>query len=192
MTISSKKGPGKPAPKKKKGSKNILVTVVAIIIVGAFLAMMVYRPFVNKRETSGPNNGSSLKARVPEFRKDGTLTFHPGDGKEPLTIDIEVVRQEQQIMQGLMYRPQMAENRGMLFIFPGEEERSFWMKNTYIPLDIIFVDANRKIVTIQDNTQPLSTESIPSYKPAKYVVEVNAGFAEKYGIKEGNLISFKF
>jgi uncharacterized membrane protein (UPF0127 family) len=84
----------------------------------------------------------------------------------------------------------MPESAGMLFIFPQEEVRSFWMKNTYIPLDIIFVDASREIVTIQSNTQPLSTEPVPSYKPAKYVIEVNAGFTSKHNIKEGDRVEF--
>jgi uncharacterized membrane protein (UPF0127 family) len=64
------------------------------------------------------------------------------------------------------------------------------MKNTYISLDILFVDSNKEIVTIQTNTQPLSTEPVPSYKPAKYVIEVNAGFCSKYNIKEGDRISY--
>jgi uncharacterized protein len=187
MTTTSKNGPVKPAPRKKKGNRNIIVTTVAIIVIGAFLAMMMFQPSHRK------NDDEVIKPiKTPEFRKDGTLNFYPQGGKDAVVIDIEVVSRQEEIMRGLMYRPQMAENRGMLFVFPGEEERSFWMKNTYIPLDIIFVDAGKKIVTIQDNTQPLSTESVPSYKPARYVIEVNAGFAEKHGIKPGDAVTFNY
>jgi uncharacterized membrane protein (UPF0127 family) len=187
MQNSSKKGPVKPAPKRKKGSKNILVTIVAIIIVGAFLVMMVYQPSHRK------NDDEVIKPlKTPEFRKDGTLSFFTQGGRETVTIDIEVAKEQAAIMRGLMYRPQMEEDRGMLFVFPGEEERSFWMKNTYLALDIIFVDANKKIVTIQENTQPLSEEPVLSYKPAKYVIEVNAGFADRHGIRPGDKISFTY
>lgn len=64
------------------------------------------------------------------------------------------------------------------------------MKNTIIPLDIIFIDENKKIVTIQQNTVPFSEESIPSYKNAMYVIEVNAGFCGKFSIKEGDYINY--
>ncbi len=85
----------------------------------------------------------------------------------------------------------MEEMQGMLFVFEDATPRSFWMKNTYISLDIIYVDADKKIVSIQKSAVPLSEESLPSYKDAMYVVEVNAGFTDKYNIKEGDQISFK-
>ena len=93
-------------------------------------------------------------------------------------------------MQGLMYRQNLPENAGMLFIFTNEEPRSFWMKNTYISLDIIYINSKKEIVSIQKYTQPRSTYSIPSEKPAMYVLEVNAGFTDKYGIHPGDKIDF--
>jgi uncharacterized membrane protein (UPF0127 family) len=90
-----------------------------------------------------------------------------------------------------MYRKEMAQNRGMLFIFPDEQRRSFWMKNTEIPLDIIFVNADSMIIHVSKNNRPYSLKSIPSFEYAQYVVEVNAGFCKKYSIKTGGYIKIK-
>jgi len=90
----------------------------------------------------------------------------------------------------LMYRRSMADSCGMLFIFKDEEAQSFWMKNTYIPLDIIYVGANKEIVSIAADCPPLSEASIPSEGKAKYVVEINGGNAAKLGLKKGDKIDF--
>ena len=79
----------------------------------------------------------------------------------------------------------------MFFIFPRQEVRSFWMRNTILPLDMIFVDTAGIIVTIRDNTTPYSEGAYYSRQPAKYVVEVNAGFTSRYNIKEGDLVTWK-
>ncbi len=89
-----------------------------------------------------------------------------------------------------MYRTILPDTAGMLFIFENSELRSFWMKNTYIPLDIIYVNENKQIVTIHRHTKPHTEDSVLSYKNAMYVVEVNAGFCDKYNIEENDLISF--
>ena len=78
----------------------------------------------------------------------------------------------------------------MLFIFPNEEYRSFWMANTPLSLDIIFVNSAREIVTIQRDAVPFSEESVPSTKPATYVVEVNAGYADRHGLAEGDRVQW--
>lgn len=90
-----------------------------------------------------------------------------------------------------MYRENMQEDQGMLFIFPVEEYQSFYMKNTIMPLDIMFVNSKKQIVKIHKNTTPYSEKSLPSFNPAVYVVEVNAGFSDKFGIKEGSYIDWR-
>ncbi len=90
-----------------------------------------------------------------------------------------------------MYRTKMLEMRGMLFIFEYEKKQSFWMRNTFIPLDIIFVNKNYEIVKIHKNTQPFADTSYPSEAPAIYVVEVNGGFTDKYSVKEGDKIVWR-
>lgn len=90
--------------------------------------------------------------------------------------------------KGLMFRKSLDESSGMLFIFPNSEKHSFWMKNTFIPLDIIWIDEDLEIVYIHKNAQPCreTCNSIIPDKEAKYVLEINAGLVEKYGIKIGN------
>lgn len=93
--------------------------------------------------------------------------------------------------KGLMFVEQLPGNRGMLFMFPDEQKRSFWMKNTLIPLDILFISADKKIVTIHGNAVPCTALTCPRYAStasAMYVLEVNAGFAEQYGIREGDTV----
>ena len=92
---------------------------------------------------------------------------------------------------GLMFRDQMADDHGMLFLFPGEGMRSFWMKNTRIPLDIFYFDAELKLVSVSENVQPCRTQRCPSYPstaPAKYVLELNAGKAAELGVKAGDVL----
>ena len=96
--------------------------------------------------------------------------------------------------KGLMFRKSLGENSGMLFIFKDLQERSFWMKNTLIELDLIFIDEDLKIVNIQ-NAVPCEKEQCENYNsvfPAKYVLEVNSGFVEKNNILVGDVVEFKY
>ena len=118
------------------------------------------------------------------------LNLKTSQEKNTLTLEInnhtfileKAITQEQK-QQGLMFRRFMPENRGMIFIFNEEEERSFWMKNTLIPLDIIFIDENYKITSIQ-TAQPCINDPCQTYQAsARYVIELNAGVAKKIGLK---------
>ncbi|RMG83169.1 MAG: DUF192 domain-containing protein [Bacteroidetes bacterium] len=144
------------------------------------------RPDISKVVTQPP-------VVEPVFQKEGELSFKSAEtGEELAKIDIEIADDESQQMMGLMYRKSMDENKGMLFLFDKNDPTTgFWMKNTYISLDIIFADENKKIITIYENTEPLSERSLPPAKPAVYVVEVVAGFVKKHGIKEGDIFDFK-
>lgn len=180
-------GPNVKRRRSKSGKTNIFLPVLAVIILLAFIIFMIIRPSDRKN-----NEIAGKTAAVPEFRHDGNLQFYTDNGYDTVEIAVEIVDRRDEITRGLMYRPHMPENSGMLFIFPGEEIRSFWMKDTYISLDIIFVNSQKEIETIQANTQPLSTEPVPSHTPAQYVIEVNAGFAEKHQIRTGDRINFEF
>lgn len=128
----------------------------------------------------------------PQFQKEGSLEFIRAEDASVIKhIDIEIASDELEIRQGLMYRQSMKQDQGMLFLMPVEEPQSFWMLNTYLSLDIIFVNAAMEIIKIQANTTPQSLKSIPSQRPAKYVVEVLAGFCETYEIKEGDNIQYQ-
>lgn len=90
-----------------------------------------------------------------------------------------------------MYRRNMSDTQGMLFIMDVAAPQSFWMRNTYIPLDIIFVDENNTILNIHQNARPRSESPLPSEGNAKYVVEVIGGFTQAYGIKPGDKIQWQ-
>ncbi len=124
-----------------------------------------------------------------EFTKQGELFFKRND-RLLTKIDIEIADSEYKTILGLMFRKEMQENQGMLFLFDNEEPRSFWMKDTYISLDIIYADASKKIVTIHKYTTPFTTDGYKSTKPARFVVEVIAGFTDKYNIKTGDTIEW--
>ena len=159
----------------------IIVVVVAIIfIVGSQKGIRKVTPVVNNQEQ---------KVAEPQFRKDGELTFLSGT-KKLKTISMEIAKDEASRTQGLMYRKTMPDSCGMLFVFEAMQPLNFWMKNTIMPLDIIFIDDHFKIITIAKNTTPFSEKSIPAASDGMYVVEVNSGFTDKYHVAEGNTITF--
>ncbi len=124
------------------------------------------------------------------FKKQGELTFLNPDGQPITKINIQIANTEFDRQLGLMFRKSMEENQGMLFIFPEARVQSFWMRNTLISLDMIFIDVNKKIITIHKNTKVMSDQSYASTGPAKYVLEVDAGFADKNNIKVGDTIEW--
>ncbi len=108
------------------------------------------------------------------------------------TFYVELAETDQDRAMGLMYRKHMPDNEGMLFIFPTEGSRAFWMKNTLIPLDILYFDRHKRLVSQSLNTPPCKNTitrcpSYPSDKPAQFVLEINAGLTQKYGIKMGDV-----
>ena len=102
---------------------------------------------------------------------------------------VEMARTEEQKATGLMYRKELADGRGMLFDFSPEQQISMWMKNTFIPLDMIFIRADGRILRIAENTEPQSTKIISSGGAAKGVLEVIGGTAKKYGIAAGDRVA---
>ena len=129
----------------------------------------------------------------PQFTKQGQLSFINKDAIKTIkTIDNEIADNDAKMYQGLVNRRSMPDNCGMLFIFLDEKSLSFWMKDTYIPLDLLFINKAMEIVTIRENTTPLSEAFKQSEKPAQYVVEVNAGFCRNNKISPGDKIKFDY
>lgn len=104
-------------------------------------------------------------------------------------FSVEMATTEEEKTQGLMYRKELPDGKGMLFDFSPEQQISMWMKNTYISLDMIFIRADGRILRIAENTEPLSTKIISSGGLAKGVLEVMAGTAQKYGIQPGDRVA---
>lgn len=125
------------------------------------------------------------------FTKEGELTLYKISNDSIVAkIDIEVADTDYDVQTGLMYRSSMKDSQGMLFIFNDMRERSFYMKNTEFPIDIIYLDNNKRIVSFQENAKPLDETSLPSEVPAQYVLEVNAGLAEKWILDVGDRMEF--
>lgn len=114
-------------------------------------------------------------------------------GKVCLRVELAVTQPERE--RGLMFRKDLAQQAGMLFIFPRDGTWGFWMKNTIIPLDMIWLDRQGKVVDIVRDARPVASEQPPSFRPvaaARYVLEANAGFSEKNNIHVGDRARFKW
>ncbi len=116
-----------------------------------------------------------------------TLEIASKTGVHPFAV--ELVENEADRAKGLMYRKVLPEGQGMLFDFHREQDVSFWMQNTYIPLDMIFIKADGRIANIVENTEPLSTKLIPSRAPVRGVLEVIGGTSRKLGIAVGDRVA---
>ncbi len=149
------------------------------------LILVLFQLFNACSEKKSRIESSGERYEVP-FKKQGQLIFISNEGDTIRKMELEIADTEEKRAQGLMYRARMSDSQAMLFLFEKEEPRSFWMKNTYISLDIIFADKEGNIVTIQKNTRPYSEDPVLSYDPALYVVEVVAGFCDLYGLEKGD------
>lgn len=103
-------------------------------------------------------------------------------------LAVEIADTPEERAQGLMYRDHLADDRGMLFVYPDAQERRFWMKNTRIPLSIAFLDPAGTILSIAD-MKPLDTNTTPSGAPAMYALEVNKGWFAAHGVTVGTLVT---
>ncbi|MDO5104728.1 DUF192 domain-containing protein [Capnocytophaga sp.] len=146
--------------------------------------------FVSNENQSITYQEVEIKAPEIEFTKEAEVSIFKGDNLLK-TIDVEFADTPEETALGLMYRKSMQENQGMLFIFSDEEMRSFYMKNTEIPLDIIYLDKDKKVVSIAKNAKPFDETSLPSEAPAMYVLEINGGLSDKWGIEKGDFIEVK-
>jgi uncharacterized protein len=177
----------------KRRSYFSYILLAVFVLAGA---LYLLRPLLtaNSAETvSTPTetvpNVSAPAATNEGIVKEGEVVFLRGE-KRLRKIDVEVAENETERQKGLMFRPYLSDSVGMLFVFDEATPQSFWMKNTMISLDIIYVDQNKKIVSIQKNAKPYSEESLPSFSSAQYVVEVIGGYCDKYDIKVGDSIVF--
>lgn len=125
------------------------------------------------------------------FHKNGTLQFVSPSKSVVAEIFFELADTHEKRNRGLMYRHTLQKDQGMLFVFDRSRVASFYMKNTYIPLDIIFCDEQKKIVKIFENTTPLTVTSLSSDILVRFAVEVNAGFVAQHGIKNGYFINYE-
>ena len=129
-------------------------------------------------------------AAAPAEQASGPRVIFP-DG---FAVRVEIAADDELRAQGLMYRTALAPATGMLFFFTAEEEHAFWMKDTRIPLDMIWIDSNKRIVHVKHDVPPCKVENCPSYPPGKkalYVLEVAGGVARQHGLKDGDILTFE-
>jgi uncharacterized membrane protein (UPF0127 family) len=158
---------------------------VLLLLFGCTKAM----PPVPATQTTPPQSVTQTAPAAPAAWTGPRVILPDGFG-----VKIEIANEEELRADGLMYRDSLASDAGMLFFFPAEGEYPFWMKNTRIPLDMIWIDSNRRIVHVKHDVPPCRTPDCPSYPPnanAKYVLEVAGGVAKQHGLKTGDVLTFE-
>jgi len=156
------------------------MTVIALLVLCAFTCE-------SARETTTP-------AAPPQTQQQSDDNGPRVILKDGFAVKVEVAADDDLRQQGLMYRNQLAEDRGMLFFFRQDGEYAFWMKNTLIPLDMIWIDASKKVVHVTANVPPCQADPCPSYPPgakARYVLELAAGVAAKHHIAVGDVLRYE-
>jgi uncharacterized protein len=122
------------------------------------------------------------------WARDKSVAFLGDSGKRLCSFKAELAVTPEQQEKGLMYRKSLPKDRGMLFIFDTDKMRFFWMKNTYIPLDLVFINSKLEVASIYRDAKPLDETTMPSTLPAKYVLEINAGEADRCKIRVGSRV----
>ena len=179
-----------PSPEESVSRLSSARKLLILALIGGLIFLAIY--FIFLREEAIEPAAPQPTVAEPQFEKEGELVFIDDATQDTLQhIDIEIAEDREAQAQGLMYRSAMDENHGMLFPYPSARPLSFYMKNMKMSIDIIFADADRKIVTIHQAVMPYSEKSLPSGEDAQYVVEVTAGFTGRHGIQEGDLIAFE-
>jgi uncharacterized protein len=132
--------------------------------------------------------GSFLSIITTSCQAQPKVTIETAKGQVSFQVEIAATAEKRE--RGLMYRRELPPDHGMLFIFPAERVNSFWMKNTPIPLDMIFISRERKIVGIVHETVPFSLAGRSVTVPSQYVLEINGGLSRRYGFKAGDAVRF--
>mgnify|MGYP006286866917 CR=1 FL=1 len=143
----------------------------------------------SEKPSAGASETAESAPHIP-FREDGSLRFYGAAGADTLEIAVEIAESDSARRRGLMERDSLPPMSGMLFLFERERPRSFTMSNMDMSIDILFVGADRTVVSISRYAQP-GTPQVRSEQPARYVVEVPAGFADRYGVVEGDSVSWQ-
>lgn len=159
-------------------SSNILLIVTALLFIQCD----------QKKGSGGSSDQKNTQGRIIDLERE--VSFLNSDSSPFKTIQVAVADEPEERNQGLMDVYNMAEDEGMIFIFEKEELQSFWMANTPLTLDIMYVNSDSTIVRIYQNTEPFSQTSLPSEAPAQYVIETNGGFSVANGITEGMKVRF--
>lgn len=159
----------------------LLLITAAMLFIAVACSQSSEKP--NSKATADSSRSRSLEYVRP-------ISFLSAAGDTISTIEAAIADDDEERSQGLMDVDELPADKGMLFIFDENKPRSFWMANTPLPLDIIFVNADKTIVRIHHSTQPFSEKNLTSEQPARYVIETNAGYCVSHDIQEGMKVDF--
>jgi uncharacterized membrane protein (UPF0127 family) len=152
--------------------------ILATLLVSASPAALTgCKPDQPSAATTQPAPAGSAESRLPTTRM--------SIGGESFNLEIAYRPEDQET--GLMHRRSMSDDHGMIFVFPAERDLTFWMKDTLIPLDIIYLDRGGRVVSVK-HMKPLDKTGVPSDGPAMYAIELNAGAATRAGVKSGDVL----
>ena len=152
------------------------------VVLAALFCGLVLVGCSGEETSSEAETSSGAETSSPD--ESATVTIDASSGQR-VEVEVEIADDYAERQRGLMERTELAENAGMLFVFDREQQLSFWMRNTLIPLSIAYIDAEERIIDIQD-MQPLDETSHPSAEPAMYALEVNQGFFDEHGVGVGD------
>jgi uncharacterized membrane protein (UPF0127 family) len=140
---------------------------------------------------SGTGAGTGAGTGTGAPRADQPVVILEPEGHPPAEVTVEIARTARQIQRGLMYREHMPPDHGMLFLMGPERIQSFWMRNTLISLDMIFIGKDMTVAGVVANTEPLTDTSRRVDRPSSYVLEVNAGWAAAHHVGAGTRVRFR-
>jgi len=173
-------------------TRSLILVFISIAVVIGSLQIWITFDCISKEGDPGLLYCMLARDGLYNSQEESELFIQSGDST--ILVYVEIADEPHELDQGLMFRENLEWDRGMFFVFDDERTLSFWMKNTLIPLDMLFIDADFRIIDIKENVPPCREDPCPSYpskKPAKYVLEVNAGFAMKNDIKIDDQISLQ-
>ena len=176
------------------GSKPVLFNTLRYGTLGVLLlsgALLAQRPDSWEKERANAEAPTTKRSAEPAGNLGKPLdevwriVFHNSKGKD-IVLDCEVARTEKEKERGLMFRKFLGKNRGMIFVYNQPDQMNFWMQNTLIPLDMIFIAADGTVRTIHENARPMDTTAIPSEVPVRFVLEIAGGRSAEIGLKVGD------
>lgn len=174
--------------------RNNKVTLIVIgLAMGVFILTQIMPAFTSKKSTPAKPTSTGTTPMAPSnpFEHEANGWFISPSGDTLAALELELSQTQYEITRGLMHRREMAEHQGMVFEFTDEAPRAFWMKNTILSLDIIYLKANGSIDSYFENTQPYSETSLPSSGVAQYVLEVNAGYLKANNISDSTVLVYQ-
>src|SRR3989344_9606330 len=166
-----------------KKEKLMVISILVIIILA-----IVYVFLINFKQQTAVQTAENIKENIKQ------VCFKQANIAINKCFSVEIAQTAVEREKGLMFRENLNSDNGMLFIFPKAEKYGFWMKNTLIPLDIIWIDQNKTIVYIEKDVQPCKINNCPVYVPNKeaiYVLEINAGLSEENNLSVGEIVEFR-